>query len=280
MAKHEEEMSIERSNTSAFPLKQDSNSRGKSSDGFWKRFLKGARNFFRRSKGSGDPDGFWRILLKSWKHIFDWKSCSTRYEFWTILPGICFFYVLSFLIPDFFRIVSFFMKIQMRTIIFIASIACLPLAFCCVLNYAALVARRLNDIGAPSVTKYIWGIFWISVIVSYPFRTAAGIYAAVILGILLFYFCMAAFVKGKTGHPISKFRYVKSIAASLALFFLTFMGLSGILSYNYPHVEIIFKIIFPYLHFCDQHYLTTYMSEDGVYHAVGPGLFGNCDIYF
>ncbi len=268
MAKHEEEMSIERSNTLAFPLKQDSNSRGKSSDGFWKRFLKGARNFFRRSKGSGDPDGFWRILLKSWKHIFDWKSCSTRYEFWTALPGICFFYILSFLIPLFFQ----------RGI---TAWVCLLLALsCCVLNYTALVARRLNDIGTPSVTKYIWGIFWISVIISYPFRTAAGIYAAVILGILLFYFCMAAFVKGKTGHPISKSRYAKSIAASLALFFLTFMGLSGILSYNYPHVEIIFKIIFPYLHFCDQHYLTTYMGEDGVYHAVGPGLFGNCDIYF
>lgn len=227
MAKHEEEMSIERSNTLAFPLKQDSNSRGKSSDGFWKRFLKGARNFFRRRKGSGDPDGFWRILLKIWKHIFDWKSCSTRYEFWTILPGICFFYVLSFLIPDFLRIVSFFMKIQMRTIIFIASIACLPLAFCCVLNYAALAARRLNDIGAPSVTKYIWGIFWISVIVSYPFRTAASIYAAVILGGLLFYFCMAAFVKGKTGHPISKSRYAKSIAAALPSSFLPLWDCQG-----------------------------------------------------
>ena len=50
------------------------------------------------------------------------------------------------------------------------------LALPCILFYTALVARRLNDIRGLSMAKYIWGIFWIWVIICYPFRTAAGIY--------------------------------------------------------------------------------------------------------
>lgn len=59
----------------------------------------------------------------------------------------------------------------------------------CILFYTALVARRLNDIRGLSMAKYIWGIFWIWVIISYPFRTAAGIYADVICGTLFLHSC-------------------------------------------------------------------------------------------
>lgn len=72
------------------------------------------------------------------------------------------------------------------------------------------------------MAKYIWGIFWIWVIISYPFRTAAGIYADVICGTLALFFYIAAFVKGKTTHPISKSDYTKTSSPSLSSSFLYF----------------------------------------------------------
>ena len=170
MIKHKHDASLEGSNTSASPLKQ--NSGHKVSENLSKSV-------------SGDCDGFWRTSLRKLEIFFDWKSCSTRHEFWCAVSVTYFLYALLSLMsyPNWH----------------------LFLALPCILFYTALVARRLNDIRGLSMAKYIWGIFWLLVIISYPFRTAAGIYADVICGTLALFFCIAAFVKGKTTHQISTF---------------------------------------------------------------------------
>lgn len=118
------------------------------------------------------------------------------------------------------------------------------LALPCILFYTALVARRLNDIRGLSMAKYIWGIFWIWVIISYPFRTAAGIYADVICGTLALFFCIAAFVKGKTTHPISKSDYTKNFFAISVFFFFLYLDDNGS---AFPSLPTFPQAVFPIL---------------------------------
>ncbi len=84
----------------------------------------------------------------------------------------------------------------------------------CILFYTALVARRLNDIRGLSMAKYIWGIFWIWVIISYPFCTAAGIYANVICGTL---FLHSDFCQGENDASDKQIRLHKKLLRHLCL---------------------------------------------------------------
>ena len=95
------------------------------------------------------------------------------------------------------------------------------------------------------MAKYIWGIFWIWVIISYPFRTAAGIYADVICGTLALFFCIAAFVKGKTTHPISKSDYTKNFFANLCLL-LSFLYFDDN-GFAFPSLPTFPQAVFPIL---------------------------------
>lgn len=75
MIKHKHDASLEGSNTSASQLKQ--NSGHKVSENLSKSV-------------SGDCDGFWRTSLRKLEIFFDWKSCSTRHEFWCAVSVIIF----------------------------------------------------------------------------------------------------------------------------------------------------------------------------------------------
>ena len=144
------------------------------------------------------------------------------------------------------------------------------LALPCILFYTALVARRLNDIRGLSMAKYIWGIFWIWVIICYPFRTAAYM----LMSSAALFFCIAAFVKGKTTHPISKSDYTKNFFAISVFFFLSFiLMIMGLLSPNSP---LFLKLFFPYLRFCKT---ATLCLGDGKY-IYCDSILGNCEEFF
>ena len=124
------------------------------------------------------------------------------------------------------------------------------------------------------MAKYIWGIFWLLVIICYPFRTAAGIYADVTCGTLALFFYIAAFVKGKTTHPISKSDYTKNFFAISVFFFLSFiLMIMGLLS---PHSPLFLKLFFPYLRFCKT---ATPCLGDGKY-IYCDSILGNCEEFF
>lgn len=145
------------------------------------------------------------------------------------------------------------------------------LALPCILFYTALVARRLNDIRGLSMAKYIWGIFWIWVIISYPFRTAAGIYADVICGTLLLHSC---FCQGENDASDKQIRLHKNFFAISVFFFLSFiLMIMGLLSPNSP---LFLKLFFPYLRFCKT---ATPCLGDGKY-IYCDSILGNCEEFF
>ena len=103
---------------------------------------------------------------------------------------------------------------------------------------------------------------------------AAGIFADVICDTLVLFFCIAAFVKGKTTHPISKSDYTKNFFAISVFFFLSFiLMIMGLLS---PHSPLFLKLFFPYLRFCKT---ATPCLGDGKY-IYCDSILGNCEEFF
>ena len=124
------------------------------------------------------------------------------------------------------------------------------------------------------MAKYIWGIFWIWVIISYPFRTAAGLDADVICGTLSLYFCIDSLILGKPTHPISKSDYTKNFFAISVFFFFSFIWtIMGLLSL---HSLLFLKLFFPYLRFCKT---ATPCLGDGKY-IYCDNILGNCEEFF
>lgn len=88
------------------------------------------------------------------------------------------------------------------------------------------------------------------------------------------FYCIAAFVKGKTTHPISKSDYTKNFFAISVFFFLSFiLMIMGLLS---PHSPLFLKLFFPYLRFCKT---ATPCLGDGKY-IYCDSILGNCEEFF
>lgn len=88
------------------------------------------------------------------------------------------------------------------------------------------------------------------------------------------FFCIAAFVKGKTTHPISKSDYTKNFFAISVFFFLSFIWtIMGLLS---PHSPLFLKLFFPYLHFCK----TPTPCLGGGKYLYCDSILGNCEEFF
>lgn len=73
---------------------------------------------------------------------------------------------------------------------------------------------------------------------------AAGIYADVICDTLVLFFCIAAFVKGKTTHPISKSDYTKTSSPSLSSSFFLYLDDNGS---AFPSLPTFPQAVFPIL---------------------------------
>lgn len=153
------------------------------------------------------------IWLESWKRLFDWKTRSGRREFlWVsalnlfiysfLLGGVVLVYALSGRRLNFSGFLLLFPKLDDVVWILTA------------ISYAALTARRLNDIGFPVWIKHFWAAFLVLTAISNPWRTP--VFDLVIIPVMAVFFIIAVFKKGSSeenryGVPVAE--PAKSITA-------------------------------------------------------------------